>query len=134
MSIARLFCILMAVVAMSVVAAACEGEGQAGEATRAGTEEVTVVETRRPTETEVAVTGTPEPTQAEGVVADTPDAELTLTFMSWAEDSFEVSALEELIRRFRMVHPGVELECEIVTSVQQAEATGECRIVDSGEP
>jgi ABC-type glycerol-3-phosphate transport system substrate-binding protein len=134
MTITRQVFVLMAVLGIGVAAAACAGDGQAGEVTRAATEAATVVDTPEPAETEVAVTDTPEPAEAEGIVTDTPDAELTVTFVSWAEDSFEVSALEELIRRFRADHPDVELECEIVTSVQQAEATGVCRTVEAGEP
>jgi ABC-type glycerol-3-phosphate transport system substrate-binding protein len=67
--------------------------------------------------------------EAEAVVAEeTPEEGEVVTFMSWAEDDFEVEAIERLVELFKAEHPDVRVECEIVSFVP-AEGTTDCTIV-----
>lgn len=68
--------------------------------------------TEAPTSVEVAVT-TEQPVTEEAAAAE-PEL---VTFMSWAEDAFEVEALDQLIESFKAQHPDVTVECEVVTFV-----------------
>jgi len=107
---ARWIFILMPVVILGLVAAAC-GPTPTPEVIEKVVKETVVVEK----EVEVEVTKIVE-VEKEVVVTATP-VPVVVTFMSWAEDDFEVGALEELIKRFKKAHPEVTVECEIVTIV-----------------
>lgn len=72
---------------------------------------------------------TKEPVVVEEASAPEPKV---IAFMSWAEDDFEVKALERLVELFKAEHPDVRVECEIVTFVS-TEGTADCTIVPAEE-
>ena len=103
--------ILMSVVILGLGAAAC-GPAPTPEVVEKVVKETVVVEKEMEVtkEVEVVVTPTPLPPPEEVVEP------VVVTFMSWAEDDFEVWALQELVSRFEEAYPGIKVDAEIVTA------------------
>jgi ABC-type glycerol-3-phosphate transport system substrate-binding protein len=79
-------------------------------------------------EVQVEVTKEVQVEVTKEVQVEVVEESMVVTFMSWAEDDFEVSALEGLIELFEADHPEVTVECEIMTTVL-AEGMSVCEIV-----